>query len=82
MLGGIFHCYSNFSRKLCKQTVETLIRHRVRLGHLIWAGLFAYVQEKGQYAYMGQNAFSLLISLELQKFGKYIVEVIFLVKVH
>ena len=31
---------------------------------------------------MGQNAFSLLISLELQKFGKYIVEIIFLVKVH
>ena len=26
-----FHFYSNFNRKLCKQPVETLIRHRVRL---------------------------------------------------
>ena len=24
-VGGIFHFYSNFNRKLCKQTVETLI---------------------------------------------------------
>ena len=27
--------YSNFNRKLCKQTVETLIRPRI-LWHLIW----------------------------------------------
>ena len=36
MLGGIFHFYLNFNRKLCKQTVETLIRHCVRLQRLIW----------------------------------------------
>ena len=41
-LGGIFHLYSNFNRKLYKQTGETLIRHRVR-SRLV---LFAYVQEK------------------------------------
>ena len=30
VLGGIFHCYSNFNRTFCKQTVETLIRpHRM-----------------------------------------------------
>ena len=37
----------NFNRKLCKQTVETLIRHRVRLGRLSGSALFAYVPEKG-----------------------------------
>ena len=26
MLGGIFHFYSSFNIKLCKQTVETLIK--------------------------------------------------------
>ena len=31
----IFQFYSNFNRKLCKQTVETLIRHCVRLRRLI-----------------------------------------------
>ena len=36
MLGGIFHFYSSFNRKLCKQTVETLIRRRIILWHLIW----------------------------------------------
>ena len=35
MLGGIFHFYSSFNRKLCKQTVETLIRGRI-LWRLIW----------------------------------------------
>ena len=35
MFGGIFHFYSNFKRKSCKQTVETPIRRRV-LGRLIW----------------------------------------------
>ena len=30
-----FHFYSSFNRKLCKQTVETLIRCRI-LWHLIW----------------------------------------------
>ena len=28
--------YTNFNRKLCKQTAETLIRHLVRLWRLIW----------------------------------------------
>ena len=32
----IFHLYSNFNTKLCKQTVETMIRHHVRLRRLIW----------------------------------------------
>ena len=35
LLGGIFHFYSNFKRKFCKQTVENLIRRRV-LRRLIW----------------------------------------------
>ena len=35
MLGGIFHFYSSFNRKLCKQTVETLVRRRI-LWRLIW----------------------------------------------
>ena len=35
VLGGIFHLYSNFHRKFCKQTVETLIRRHV-LRCLIW----------------------------------------------
>ena len=35
VLGGIFHLISNFNRKFCKQTVETLIRRRV-LRRLIW----------------------------------------------
>ena len=33
---GIFQFYSNCNKRLCKQTLETLIRCRV-LGHLIWA---------------------------------------------
>ena len=33
--GGIFHFYSTFNRKFCKQTVENLIRRRV-LRRLIW----------------------------------------------
>ena len=41
-LGGIFHFYSNFNSKFCKQTVETLIRCR-RSG----SALFAYVPQKG-----------------------------------
>ena len=35
VLGGIFHLYLSFNRKLCKQTVETLIRRRI-LWRLIW----------------------------------------------
>ena len=27
--GGIFHFYSNCNRTLCKQTLETLLRHRI-----------------------------------------------------
>ena len=40
-----FHCYSNFNRTLCKQTVDTLIRHHVlrRSGFT----LFGYVPQKG-----------------------------------
>ena len=35
ILGGIFHFHSKFDRILCKQTLETLIRHRI-LWRLIW----------------------------------------------
>ena len=35
LLGGVFHSYSNFERKFCKQTVENLTRCRI-LWHLIW----------------------------------------------
>ena len=35
MFGGIFHFYSSFDRKLCKQTVESLIRRHI-LWRLIW----------------------------------------------
>ena len=35
LLSGIFHFYSNLNRNLCKQTVETLIRHS-RMGRLVW----------------------------------------------
>ena len=34
-MGGILHFYSNFIRKLCKHTVDNLIRHRV-LRRLTW----------------------------------------------
>ena len=30
-----FRFYSNFNRKFCKQTVETLIRRRVLLSHIL-----------------------------------------------
>ena len=43
----------DFNRKLCKQTVETLVRHRDRLRRLIWVCTICYVPEKGRYAYMG-----------------------------
>ena len=35
VLGGIFHFYSNSNRKLCEQTVDTLVRCRF-FQHLIW----------------------------------------------
>ena len=41
-----FIFFSNFIRKLCKQTVETLIRHHVRLWRLIWVCTIAYVPKK------------------------------------
>ena len=46
ILVGIFHFYSKLDKKLCNQTVETLIKHRVRQRRLIWAALFANVPEK------------------------------------
>ena len=46
MLGGIFHFYSNAYRKLCQQTMETLIRHCARPWRLIWVITIAYVPEK------------------------------------
>ena len=43
MLGGIFHFYSNFYRKFCKQTVENLSRCHVLqtvenliIRHVLW----------------------------------------------
>ena len=35
LLGSIFHFFANFNRTFSKQTVKTLISHRV-LGCLIW----------------------------------------------
>ena len=72
MLGGIFHFYSNFERKFCKQTVETLIRHHVRLRRLIWVCTICLCPRKRTLCIYGLNAIVLLISRELQKFGRYI----------
>ena len=74
MLGGIFHFYSNFNRKLCKQTVGTLIRP-VRLRRLIWVCTICLCPRKRMLGIYGLkcNYFAYLIS---------IVEIIFLVKVH
>ena len=43
----VFNFYSNFNRKLCKQTVETLIRHPVRLQLLIWVCTICLCPRKG-----------------------------------
>ena len=54
--------FSNFIRKLCKQTVETLIRHHVRLWRLIWVCTIAYVPKKDARHIWVKNAIILLIS--------------------
>ena len=48
ILGVIFYSYSSFDRKLCKQTVETLIRRATFCG--VWSGsaLFAFVPQNGR----------------------------------
>ena len=38
-LDDVFNFYSNFNRKFCKQTVKTLIRHRI-VRHLLWGCTF------------------------------------------
>ena len=64
--------------KLCKQTVETLIRHQI-LWHLIWVCTICLCPTKKDARHIRvKNAIILLISKKLQKFGKYIVEIIFL----
>ena len=62
MLGGIFHFYSSFHRKLCKQTVETLIRRRI-LWHLFWVCTICLCPKKKMLGIYGlKNAIILLIS--------------------
>ena len=80
MLGGIFHFYLSFNRKLCKQTVETLIRRR-NLWRLISVCTICQCPTKRTLGIYGLkcNYFAYTcISYELQKFRKYIVEIIFL----
>ena len=72
-----FYFCSSFYRKLCKPTVATLVRRRI-LCRLIWVCTICLCPTKT----LGIYGLKLLISLELQKFGKFIVEIIFLVKLH
>ena len=51
-VGAVFNFYSNFDIISCNQTVETLIIRFV-LWRLIWFAVFAFVPQKGRYAYTG-----------------------------
>ena len=64
MLGGIFHFYLSFNRKLCKQTVETLIRSRI-LWRLIWVCTFCLYPAKRTLVIYGFkcNYFAYLIRI-------------------
>ena len=77
VLGGIFHFYSSFYRKLCKQTVETLIRRRI-LWRLIWVCTICLCPTKRTLGIYGFycNYFAYLI--RVAEIWKYIVEIIFL----
>ena len=66
VLGGIFHFYSRFYRKLCKQTVETLTRqlhsvasdlslHYLPMSHKKDAS-HIWVKECNYFAYLIRNA--------------------------
>ena len=56
-----FHFYSSFNRKLCKQTVETLIRRRI-LWRLIWVCAICLCPIKDARHILVKNAIILLIS--------------------
>ena len=51
-------------------------------GRLIWVCTICLCPTKRTLGIYGLNANILIISLEFRKFGKYIVEIIFQMKVH
>ena len=80
MLGGSFHFYSNFNSKLCKQTVETLIRHSVRLRHLIWVCTICICPRKRTLGIYGLKCNYFAYLIRVAEMWKYIAEIIFLVR--
>ena len=56
-MDDIFNSYSNFDRTICKQTVETLIRHR-KLRRLILDCTVYLCPTKGTLGLYGLNNFN------------------------
>ena len=82
MLGGIFPVLFKFSLKLMQANSEEPDQTPHSLASDLVLHYLPMSHKKDARHIWVKNAIIVLISQELQKFGKHIVEIIFLVKVH